>query len=315
MFLSTIAAKPNTLPGVSVRLKRNGSRISGKERDAETGVDYFGARYFSSSQGRFTSPDDYFKDSHVSDPQSWNKYAYARNNPLRYIDPNGEKATLSSNCITDQNNHTTCDVTISASIAIYAVDGSGLTEQQLNGAAATIRDTIQSDWSGTIQQDGVTYNVSTQISVLVAGSESDASKTGAQNVIGLSNGPADPSRDANALTGPGNSLGTILRGQDTGTWNYNTLGANSRNTAGHEFAHLLGIDNHSGDILSNTNPVGRPIHATPSDLGWGIREATRSTGLGLSMRSWYNGSYGTLPTPFRFSSTETVGAPFFGWWK
>lgn len=33
------------------------SRSTGKERDAETGLDYFGARYMSSAQGRFTSPD------------------------------------------------------------------------------------------------------------------------------------------------------------------------------------------------------------------------------------------------------------------
>jgi RHS repeat-associated protein len=32
-------------------------QFTGKERDAETGLDYFGARYFSSAQGRFTSPD------------------------------------------------------------------------------------------------------------------------------------------------------------------------------------------------------------------------------------------------------------------
>jgi RHS repeat-associated protein len=34
------------------------TRFTGKERDAETGLDYFGARYLSSAQGRFTSPDE-----------------------------------------------------------------------------------------------------------------------------------------------------------------------------------------------------------------------------------------------------------------
>jgi hypothetical protein len=41
------------------------------------------------SYGRFTSPDDFTNDSHVSDPQSWNLYVYVRNNPLRLIDPTG----------------------------------------------------------------------------------------------------------------------------------------------------------------------------------------------------------------------------------
>lgn len=64
-------------------------KFTGKERDGETGLDYFGARYFSGAQGRFASPDPYMPSADVKDPQSWNRYAYARNNPLRYIDPNG----------------------------------------------------------------------------------------------------------------------------------------------------------------------------------------------------------------------------------
>ena len=65
-------------------------KFTGKERDAETGLDYFGARYFSGTQGRFTSPDKLFADQHLENPQSWNLYAYTLNNPLRYIDDNGE---------------------------------------------------------------------------------------------------------------------------------------------------------------------------------------------------------------------------------
>jgi RHS repeat-associated protein len=58
-----------------------------KERDVETGLDYFGARYYSSVQGRFTSVD--IAGSNLSNPQSLNKYAYTLNNPLRFIDPQG----------------------------------------------------------------------------------------------------------------------------------------------------------------------------------------------------------------------------------
>ena len=66
--------------------------FTGKERDAETGLDYFGARYFSGAQGRFTTPDKPFADQHPEDPQSWNLYGYVRNNPLRNIDVNGRQA-------------------------------------------------------------------------------------------------------------------------------------------------------------------------------------------------------------------------------
>jgi len=65
--------------------------FTGKERDTESGNDYFGARYYSSAMGRWMSPDKPFADQHPSNPQSWNLYEYGRNNPLRNIDPNGYK--------------------------------------------------------------------------------------------------------------------------------------------------------------------------------------------------------------------------------
>jgi RHS repeat-associated protein len=68
-------------------------KFTAKERDNETGLDYFMARYYSSLQGRFTSPDDFLNDTHLSDPASWNLYTYARNNPLNILDPTGEEVS------------------------------------------------------------------------------------------------------------------------------------------------------------------------------------------------------------------------------
>jgi RHS repeat-associated protein len=59
-------------------------QFTGKERDAETGLDYFGARYMSAAQGRFTSPDPLLSSAHIASPQSWNRYSYTLNNPLRF---------------------------------------------------------------------------------------------------------------------------------------------------------------------------------------------------------------------------------------
>jgi RHS repeat-associated protein len=69
-------------------------KFTGQKRDPETGLDYFGARYMSAPQGRFMSPDKPLLDQHIGDPQSWNLYAYARNNPLLYVDPTGEMIEL-----------------------------------------------------------------------------------------------------------------------------------------------------------------------------------------------------------------------------
>lgn len=60
----------------------------------ETGLDYFGARYYSGAQGRFTSPDWSEKPVPISyadltDPQTLNLYSYVRNNPLGKVDPDG----------------------------------------------------------------------------------------------------------------------------------------------------------------------------------------------------------------------------------
>ena len=68
--------------------------FTGKERDAESGNDYFGARYYASSMGRFLSPDWSAKAEPVpyaklGDPQSLNLFAYVRNNPLAGVDPDG----------------------------------------------------------------------------------------------------------------------------------------------------------------------------------------------------------------------------------
>ena len=63
--------------------------FTGKERDSETGNDYFGARYYASTVGRFMSPDQVFADQTPYNPQSWNLYTYTRDNPIRSTDPDG----------------------------------------------------------------------------------------------------------------------------------------------------------------------------------------------------------------------------------
>ena len=65
----------------------NTYKFTGKERDPETGLDHFVARYHSSSLGRFMNPDPL--GGRIFDPQTLNKFSYVRNNPLNLIDPSG----------------------------------------------------------------------------------------------------------------------------------------------------------------------------------------------------------------------------------
>jgi RHS repeat-associated protein len=73
---------------------RSRHHFTGKERDTESGNDYFGARYYASSMGRFMSPDWSAKVEPVpyaklDNPQSLNLYEYVLNNPLHGVDPDG----------------------------------------------------------------------------------------------------------------------------------------------------------------------------------------------------------------------------------
>jgi RHS repeat-associated protein len=67
-----------------------------KERDTETGNDYFFARYYNSALGRFTTPDWSARITPVpymvlNEPQSLNLYSYVGNNPLTHTDPDGHQ--------------------------------------------------------------------------------------------------------------------------------------------------------------------------------------------------------------------------------
>ena len=89
----------------------------------ETGLDYFGARYFSGAQGRFTSPDPINANIlRVINPQRWNMYAYAVNNPLAYTDPDGRDA-----------------IAVNFSKQVYGAGHSGIISVHRNGEATYAR--------------------------------------------------------------------------------------------------------------------------------------------------------------------------------
>jgi RHS repeat-associated protein len=71
-------------------------RFTGQERDPEASQDYFGARYYQPRHGRFSQGDPVYAG--LFDPQQWNRYAYARNNPLSFVDPDGRQFTSGVTC-------------------------------------------------------------------------------------------------------------------------------------------------------------------------------------------------------------------------
>jgi RHS repeat-associated protein len=105
--------------------------FTGIERDAETGLDYFGARYFSGAQGRFTSPDWSEKPepvpyADIKDPRTLNLYSYVRNNPLSMADPDGH-------CCWDELFQVTKDTVFGGAKGIY---------NEVSRLAATVNEPI-----------------------------------------------------------------------------------------------------------------------------------------------------------------------------
>jgi len=79
----------------------NHYKFTGKERDSESGLDYFGARHYSSGLGRFMVPDWAARPTSVpyadfGDPQSLNLYGYVRNEPIARADADGRTCAASS---------------------------------------------------------------------------------------------------------------------------------------------------------------------------------------------------------------------------
>lgn len=80
---------------------KNNRRFIGKEKDVETGLSYFGARYLLAEHGSFGAPDPVrvvdpangkINSTILADPQRLNLFSYSLNNPYRYVDPDGNWA-------------------------------------------------------------------------------------------------------------------------------------------------------------------------------------------------------------------------------
>jgi RHS repeat-associated protein len=77
----------------ALALAQTDYRFTGQELDSQSNLYYYGQRYYGPNIGKFIQPDPIILNSpekYLFDPQQHNPYAYARNNPIRFIDPTGE---------------------------------------------------------------------------------------------------------------------------------------------------------------------------------------------------------------------------------
>lgn len=243
-------------------------KFTGKERDAESGLDYFGARYYGSNMGRFMSPDPLMASAHVSDPQSWNRYSYAHNNPLSNIDPDGME-----DCRADASK---CSATIKVNV-IYdknANGGKGLTDSQ----KADFQKNILGKAVGDFGKSGIGVQVS-----YTAGSV-NAQDSGGFTVSGVQKGALNLAVSDSLPTGKAGESGLSSNGtyvsaiglNDAHGGNYFPL---FTNTIEHEFTHQL-----KGDTQNpNTNPAAYIMNEFNVDfrvqmMGWGVQQNTLVNG-------------------------------------
>ncbi|HXD34308.1 MAG TPA: RHS repeat-associated core domain-containing protein, partial [Pyrinomonadaceae bacterium] len=225
---------PPNQPGAGGRLTTQGysasdnvrQKFTQKERDNETGLDYFLARYYSSTQGRFTSVDPLMASGSTGSPQSWNRYSYSYNNPLRFTDPSGmlpgdfyneegkrlgtdglndgkvyvvtDQAQANQIQQTDKNKKTTQVGAVSSAVELPSAYVRG----EMEAAVARSNSPTQDDKQGGFHEEGGTFGTlaSGQEKVVnaVSGAYADPRVQGGSATIATSN-PANPS-EAGILT-------------------------------------------------------------------------------------------------------------------
>lgn len=234
-------------------------QFTGKERDTETGLDYFGARYYSSTQGRFTSVDPENAGADPSNPQSWNGYSYALNNPLKYQDPDGRKVMVcdagGKNCheISDaEANYGLFNKDYIRSIG-YTVKNNKIYDEQGN-LAGTYRRTSFDDWSDF--QNGVFF--------------------GNRNSVGLVDQAPAAGRTALVVAGTGAAIGTGIGGAMymAGGTGLTTLGLTGAATEGTSTAATV--------APQAASAIGNAIKGFTKH---GINQAISRDGVGVSSRA------------------------------
>jgi RHS repeat-associated protein len=171
-------------------------RFAGKEHDIETGngswmaLDYFGARYYESANGRFTSVDPVIDiETSLANPQRWNAYTYVLNNPIRYEDPDGRSATAAGAII---------GAVIGAGTA--AIQGKSGREIFAAGVGGAVQGAV---FGSVIDSGGATLGV-----LIAAGSLSGTAGRVVENAI---NGHSTTVEDA-VISGVGGAVGAAIGG-------------------------------------------------------------------------------------------------------
>lgn len=254
--------------------------FTGKERDTESGLDYFGARYYASNMGRFMSPDWSVKQepvpySKLDDPQSLNLYAYVQNNPLATVDIDGHGCDDPAECRAIRDS-------VSTGGSIQEGEAAYKTAQaQQQSAPSPLKDNIGNVVNGASGSPALIPGGFDPNAVVKAGTR--------DNVLGA----VSPPLGAAATTA---DLAKFRRG---GSWDLQRLSGNFDPRFIDSATILIGMYAASagvtrGQILSIENDVarnGRYAAGTPMDSTYTHLPVRNVTNTDIGMRLIQSGAY------------------------
>jgi len=235
--------------------------FTGKEHDYESGLDYFGARFDASSFGRFMSPDPLLNSAHPGEPQSWNRYSYVANNPMRNVDPLG-LFTWKTNC--DEAKDVACHQH----------------RQEIRDAIAKLKTALNSD--------KISDKEKKQIRNVLDAYGDEGRPNGVSIGFGhLSGAPAYTKQEGNAITVwfDSSSLDYQTQHPARGT----DAAVENAAMVAHEGEHVF-IDQIYGPTMSSLGEVGLTFHEYESfDTQSLVNKAlNKKSGWGLWNPSWAN---------------------------
>jgi RHS repeat-associated protein len=280
----------------SLQHARLSHKFTGKERDSESNLDNFGARYDSLAMGRFMSPDPDNAGADPTNPQSWNMYAYVINNPLAFVDPDGRACVQDTdgNFHDDNSGGQSCSEATSTaandqpSVIVYA-DSSDATWAPAYIAQQQMQQQQQSGFFQRLKQALVCAAAAPLIgnSFINGGGPTTTSAGG---TFGVTVGPVLVDRDLNfnvSLNGDsqGNASITYTTGQNANTY----AAAGFGYTAGATMAT-------SGGTVSQTDGAGKTFTFGAGPVAGTVSRNGSSLTVGEGAGARYSAAYDSTKT-------------------
>ncbi len=241
--------------------------FSGKERDVETGLLYFDARYVSPRFGRFITVDPLLgetpskdgdgegAENWLSDPLNFNLYAYSQNNPLSKVDPSGTETVYLIN-------KAKTVITVRTTIVIYGPKAS-------HAVAKQIKSSIQNKWNKGLTYDGKKVRFEVQIMHQKMSDAAAANIRGKKGIADLiyigDDGRSEVTKTNEYKDAKGNVTSRVAYGKWFTSWTTGGLatGEISR-VAPHEYVHQNSLPD---QYTNNPVPPGAKASTTPNP-GW-----------------------------------------------